>query len=102
MIALFILYHLMASLFLTPFPRRDIVWFGTVGTPTRQRTACLVEGSASLPKWHDAVRLSGGGGHGRGLLVRDRTRAAAGWMCSAELILQRGADQPAQPSDIDT
>ena len=62
----------------------------------------LVEGSASLPKWHDAVRPSGGGGHGRGLLLRDLTRAAAGWMCSAQLILQRGADQPAQPSDIGT
>ena len=44
----------------------------------------------------------GGGDCGRGLMLRDMSLAAGGWKCTAVLILQRGTDQPAQPSDIGT
>ena len=87
---------------LTLFPCRDIVCFGTVGTSTRQRAACLVEGSASLRKRLDAAHGSARGDCGRGLMLRDMSLAAAGLECSAVLRLHRGADQPAQLNDLGT
>ena len=92
----------MLFLLLTLFPRRDVVWFGTMGTAARQRAVCLVDVSGSLHKWLDDDHGRAGGGCGRGLMLRDRSRAAACWMCSAELILQRGAEQPAQLNAIGT
>ena len=62
---------------LTLFLIRDIVWFGTMGTAARQRAVCLVDVSGSLHKWLDDDHGRAGGGCGRGLMLRDRSRAAA-------------------------
>ena len=79
-----------------------MVCLGRLRTSTRQRAACLVEGSASLRKRLDAAHGSAGGDCGRGLMLRDMSLTAAGLECSAVLSLHRGADQPAQLNDLGT